>query len=201
LAHEDIAAITDAGGRLDENLARAGVRYFFLPSARRQLAAEIRAQFEAFAKTGLPLDHVNAHNHMHIHPTVLSLIIGIGRDYGLRAVRLPRPPRPPGGGLLAPWIARMRRQIHRAGLVCNDRLLGWHHTGRMDRERVLSLLAGLPEGSSEIMFHPATGTWGGADPAPPGDDFVAEYEALCDPAVAEAVEAAAARLSAFRDLS
>jgi hypothetical protein len=33
------------------------------PRARRQLAAEIRAQFEAFRATGLPLDHVNAHKH------------------------------------------------------------------------------------------------------------------------------------------
>ena len=51
-----------------------------------KLEAEIRAQFEAFQKTGLRLDHVNAHNHMHLHPPVLGLLLRIGREYGLDAI-------------------------------------------------------------------------------------------------------------------
>ena len=42
--------------------------------------------------TGLPLDHVNAHKHMHLHPTVARLIVEIGREYGLAAMRLPYEP-------------------------------------------------------------------------------------------------------------
>ena len=38
--------------------------------ARRQLAAEITAQFAAFRATGLTLDHCNAHKHFHLHPVV-----------------------------------------------------------------------------------------------------------------------------------
>jgi len=79
-----------------------GTRFFFLPQARRQLAAEIRAQFETFAASGLALDHVNAHKHFHLHPTVLSLILSIGRDHGLRAVRLPLESGAPA--FLRPWL-------------------------------------------------------------------------------------------------
>jgi len=32
-----------------------------------QLRAEIHAQFEKFHATGLPLDHVNGHLHLHLH--------------------------------------------------------------------------------------------------------------------------------------
>ncbi|MEO9191466.1 MAG: hopanoid biosynthesis-associated protein HpnK [Acetobacteraceae bacterium] len=77
------------GGQFPSEQFRLGVNYFFRPRARRQLAAEIRAQFEAFAATGLPLDHANAHKHMHLHPTVGRLLIDIGREFGLRAVRVP----------------------------------------------------------------------------------------------------------------
>ena len=63
-------------------IVRAGVRFLFHPAARRELAREIRAQFEAFRATGLPLDHVNAHNHMHLHPTVMDLLVETGRDFG-----------------------------------------------------------------------------------------------------------------------
>ena len=57
----------------------AGFAYFFRPRVRRQLAHEIRAQFERFRATGLGLDHVNAHKHMHLHPTVGRLMLDIGR--------------------------------------------------------------------------------------------------------------------------
>ncbi len=76
----------------DRNMARAGVRFFFLPQVRRQLAIEIRAQFAAFRATGLPLDHVNAHKHLQLHPALADLIIEIGCDYGMKAMRLPAEP-------------------------------------------------------------------------------------------------------------
>jgi len=62
--------LVDADGQFSSNQLRLGINYFFRPAIRRQLAAEIRAQFAAFAATGLRLDHANAHKHMHLHPTV-----------------------------------------------------------------------------------------------------------------------------------
>src|SRR6266699_5092946 len=92
LPRGEIRGLVGADGRFDDRQIRAGLRYFFAPGVRRLLAAEIRAQFEAFRATGLALDHVNAHQHMHLHPTVARLMIEIGRDYGIRAVRLPAEP-------------------------------------------------------------------------------------------------------------
>jgi len=193
-----IPDLVDGTGAFDNNLFRAGVRYFFLPHVRRQLAAEIRAQFDAFKQTGLALDHVNAHNHMHLHPTVLGLMIGIGRDYGLRAVRVPF--EPPGQVFLRPWIALMKARLGAAGIACNDYAFGLRDTGRMDRGRVLPLLARLPEGISEMFFHPATGRWDGIDPEAVSFRFEDEYRALLDPDVRAAVTASGAELIAFRDL-
>ena len=95
LPHAAIPDLVDAKGRFGDRMARDGVRFFFLPWVRRQLAAEIRAQFEAFAANGLPLDHVNTHKHFHLHPTLLRLIIDIGRPFGLRAIRWPNERRTP----------------------------------------------------------------------------------------------------------
>jgi hypothetical protein len=87
--------LVDANGRFGTHMIRDGVRFFCLPRVRRQLELEIRAQFEAFAASGLPLDHVNAHKHFHVHPTILSLVIRIGHEFGMAAVRLPRETGPP----------------------------------------------------------------------------------------------------------
>ncbi|MFQ5764655.1 MAG: hopanoid biosynthesis-associated protein HpnK [Rhodospirillales bacterium] len=198
LAPERIPDLVDGDGRFDGNLVRAGFRYFFLPRVRRQLAAEIRAQFEAFQATGLALDHANAHNHMHLHPTVLRLIVDIGREFGLAAVRLPHEP---GGGIfLAPWIALMKRRLRRNGLRFNDFIFGIRDTGRMDSDALRRTIAALPDGVSEIFLHPATGRWAEMESEAAGFRFEDEFKALVDPAVRAAVAEAGAELIAFGDL-
>ena len=87
-----IPALVGADGWFPSDQAGLGVRFFFLPWVRRQLAREIRAQFEAVAATGLPLAHADAHKHMHLHPTVGRLLMETGREFGLRRVRVPAEP-------------------------------------------------------------------------------------------------------------
>ncbi len=193
-----VAALIGADGEFDRNMARAGVRFFFSPQARRELAAEIRAQFEAFRATGLVLDHVNAHKHMHLHPTVAALVVEIGRDYGMKAMRVPAEPvaalraafpqeryRAP---LYRPWVERLRRRLRRAGLIVNDHVFGLAWSGGMTEERLLRLLPYLPEGLSEIYFHPATGRTAALAAAMPEYRHRDELAALLSPALTARIE-------------
>ena len=84
--------LVDRYGAFRTDIARVGASIFFNPSTRAQAASEIEAQFEAFRATGLRLDHANAHQHFHLHPTIGGLMAGIGRRYGLTAVRGPLEP-------------------------------------------------------------------------------------------------------------
>ena len=59
-----IAALLDEHGRFGDNMVRDGVRFFFLPHVRKQLAREIRAQFDAF------LSHVTDPGRSLTSPTV-----------------------------------------------------------------------------------------------------------------------------------
>lgn len=150
----EIPELVGPDGRFSDHMAREGTRFFFLPHVRRQLAAEIRAQFEAFAATGLKLDHVNAHKHFHMHPTILSLILSIGAEYGVKAVRLPAEP-----GMqwwLTPWVSLMRNRLDRAGIAHNDHIFGISDSGAMDEHALLKALGRLPPGLTEIYGHPAT---------------------------------------------
>jgi len=154
------------GKPLPKNLFAAGVAYFFF--RRAELEREIRAQFEAFAKTGLPLDHVDAHHHMHTHPTVFSTILRVGREYGMRAIRIPREPflaswrasrdrfasRLIWTVFLWPWLTLMRVRARRAGLTVNDAIFGMNDWQAMTADRVLRIIENLPPGTSEIYFHP-----------------------------------------------
>jgi hopanoid biosynthesis associated protein HpnK len=215
LPPEQVPDLVDEAGEFSCDFVRAGFRFFFLPAVRRQLAAEIRAQFEAFANTGLTLDHVNAHNHMHLHPTVLSAIISVGRDFGLAAVRVPYEPplvswRAAGEGLLPrawgslslrPWTALVRARLRRAGIHSNDFVFGLHDSGAMDESRVLALAENLPEGVSELYLHLATGRCAELDRHTPDSRNEAELEAVLSPRVAESLERRGVELVAFSHLT
>ncbi len=210
----DVPALVGAGGEFSARLVRAGFSYFFRPAVRQQLEREIGAQFEAFMKTGLMLDHVNAHNHMHLHPTVLSLIIKIGRPYGLNAVRVPYEPpllswratgKDPGSKILWwvflwPWMHLMKSRLRREGIFYNDFVFGMADSGRMTPGLVLSFVRMIPRGVTEMYFHPAVRRCPEIDRTMPDYQHEEEYRALTSPAVREEVERRAIKRIAFGDL-
>jgi hopanoid biosynthesis associated protein HpnK len=206
-----IPDLVDTNGRFPEDMLRNSLRFATSAAVRAQLAAEIRAQFEAFARTGLALDHVNAHKHFHLHPTVLKLVLRIGGEFGARAVRVPREPlwfasRAGGAGsaagaaCLVPWLANMRRRIRSSGMLCNDQVFGIACSGRLDRNTMLAILAQLPPGITEIYLHPAVATAGPITPTMATYRHSEELQALLDPAVLEARRASQALCGGYSDL-
>jgi hopanoid biosynthesis associated protein HpnK len=189
----EIPELVDAGGQFGSDQLRLGLRYFFRARVRRQLRAEIRAQFAAFAATGLVLDHANAHKHMHLHPTVGAMMLDVGRGFGLRRVRIPAEPpgvmalcgTPVGWGdrVLYRWTGLLRHQARAAGVLTNDYCFGLAWSGHMTAERVRRLLSHLPDGDSEIYFHPAAGRDAVLDRLMPEYEHEAELAALLDAGV------------------
>lgn len=193
----EIPDLVDERGWFPSDQLRLGIRFFFSPRVRRQLAAEIRAQFSAFAATGLTLHHADAHKHMHMHPTVGGLMIHIGREFGLPAIRIPAEPPAVmaacgetsglGSKALYHWTGLLRARAKRAGLRMNDHCFGLAWSGHMTTEKLLRLSAHLPDGRSEIYFHPAARRDGMLDALMPDYEHEAELAALCDPRVRDAL--------------
>jgi len=202
----EVSRLVDAGGRFRDDMGPAAANMFFNARARRELAAEIEAQFAAFAATGLALDHVNAHKHFHLHPTIAGLIGKIGPRYGLRGVRIPvelnhteRDAASPGEGLMRFWARTTRRMFRYWGFLVPDQVYGLRWSGAMTAERLLGLIETLPPGLSEIYLHPATR--GGFAGAAAGYRYGEELAALIDPRVAEAARRPDARLGGYADFA
>jgi chitin disaccharide deacetylase len=194
-------------GSFRTDLAAVGVLLSVSSEARRQLAAEITAQFAAFRDSGLRLDHCNAHKHFHLHPLVGELMIAIGRRFGLRAVRVPLEPLSvlrrvercspwTPARLTLPFALMLRRRLRASGLGTADRLFGLEWSGQMRRERLCGLLRELPPGLTEIYLHPATGPFAGAAA---GYRYREELEALTAPEVIAGCRAGRLRLGGFAD--
>jgi hopanoid biosynthesis associated protein HpnK len=211
LSPQAVPDLVTGKGEFSSHLVRAGINFFFRPKVRRQLEREIRAQFQAFQNTGLLLDHVNSHHHIHLHPTVLGLILKVGREYGMRAMRLPyEPPLPSwrasqkGLGrkillwlFLSPWLALLKNQLKGARVCSNHFIFGLNDSGDMHLDLVLRFLRYLPEGVTEIYFHPAI-----PDIDRKGEDrgHGGEYETLTDPQLRQVLLASGIQHIAFSDL-
>jgi hopanoid biosynthesis associated protein HpnK len=207
LPADQVAGLVDAHGLFRTDMAAAGAAMFFLPRVRRQLEAEIEAQFAAFRATGLALDHVNAHKHFHLHPTIASTILRVGKRYGLRAIRVPLEPRKvlmraepgakiPHAFVTAPWALLSRARFRVAGLRVPDAVFGLAWSGAMTSARLFGLIENLPKGLSEIYLHPATCSYFGSAP---DYRYADELAALVAPRVVEASRNSAIARGGFAD--
>jgi hopanoid biosynthesis associated protein HpnK len=209
-----IPDLVDAHGEFSAHLARAGFKFFFHPGIRSQLEREIRAQFEAFCSAGLVLDHADAHNHMHLHPTILRLMLKVGKDYGLKAVRLPKEPpvrawKASGKALgsrvaswifLCPWMGLMKGLLRRADIRHNDYFFGMADSGAMTLDRVLRFIANVPSGVTELCFHPATRRCAAIDRTMPEYGHEEEFQTLISEPLIRATQGPDIERIAFSDL-
>jgi len=211
---DEVSDLVGADGLFSTQLVRSGFKFFFSRRVRRQLEAEIRAQFEAFKHTGLKLDHVNGHHHMHLHPTVTDLILRVGRDYGLDSIRIPDEPplaalcpsdtelkrRHLQRRLLVPWLKRLRRASAKSRLKQNDLMFGLYDSGALSVEKLVRILAHVPDGVTELMMHPAkdASDTTSKKQATSGQE---EYRALTHPRVTRSIERFDINLTSFGELN
>lgn len=131
----------------DDTAHRAALRS---REGRRQLRAEIAAQFRAFAATGLAWDHVNTHRHVHRFPPVAYLFFREAARWPVRVSRIPYdPPTDPARYLRAVALWRLAGFY---GLSVPDRSIGRDWSVPL----LLELLRTVPPGSTELYFHPVT---------------------------------------------
>ncbi len=202
-----VKGLVDAAGDFSNDQVGASIDYFFSPKQRKQLRSEIRSQFTAFQRTGLTLDHANAHKHMQMHPTIGRMLVQIGATFGCPAIRIPREPAGPlrragtrvgiGGRMLNLWSSMLRARARRAGMQVNDNVFGIAWSGHMTADRLLRLIPNLPPGLSEIYFHPAARRDSRLAALMPEYEHEAELATLLSPDVRQEFEAAGVEFVRF----
>jgi len=163
-----------------------------------------------FLATGLRPTHINTHMHLHAHPVVFPIVAQLGREHGVRFLRVPRedfdsllidrrfPVRKLARALFF-WVLSigLQAKIERANLGHPDAFYGLLQSGHLDERYLMRLLRRLDEGVTEIYFHP------GADDDPilrrwqPDYDHAAETAALLSPRVKKLLHEFGVRLIGF----
>lgn len=124
--------------------------------SRTALREAVRQQFVRYAETGLPLTHVDTHQHVLCLPGVFQVVNDCCREYGVNYLRIPREAAhgAHGGGwkrlvmAMFAWGKRYGRAFHVAGTV---------NSGRWREAELLAVLDRLPQGAmTEIVTHPGS---------------------------------------------
>jgi hopanoid biosynthesis associated protein HpnK len=211
----DVPALVDAAGMFRSNPVATGFRYFFTPGIRPQIEREVRAQIEKYLRTGLPLSHIDGHLNIHMHPTVLSILLQLAPTYGIRALRLPREPL--GISLRLDARASLRKlaeamtfrgliafakpRLREHGIRCPDQMFGLHQSGHVTEPYLLGVLAALPPGTTEVYCHAAVVDAEARRWRPADYESAAELAALTSPQVRAALTAANVERISYRELA
>lgn len=202
LPPEKIPGLVNGRGEFTNRPAGAGMGYFFKRNLRPQLRAEIHEQFAKFHGTGLPLDHVNGHLHLHLHPVIFSILMEDCQKLGIRRLRLTRDclsrSRRMARGqwlyrvshaAIYEWLSsRARKPIRERDLKHAQITFGLLQNARVDEDYVLKLLPELPDGDSELYSHPSL------------DNFKHEFDALVSSRVKDLVQELGIELIRYQDL-
>jgi chitin disaccharide deacetylase len=197
-----IPGLVTARGEFTNKPAGAGFRYFFQRSLHPQLREEVHAQFQRFRATGLPLDHVNGHLHLHLHPTIFRILMADASQLGIKHLRLTFDPlrlnlrlasghfgyRALHAAIFHPLSARAGPALAQRGIRHTAAVFGLLQNGRVDEDYVTRLLPQLPPGDSELYSHPSL------------DEFRNEFDALVSPRAQEQVKKLGIKLIRYQDL-
>ena len=129
---------------------------------------EAMAQILRLQQAGVSLTHVDTHKHTHMFPRVLKSVMRAAQACNIRAIRNPFEPAwsvaaTPGAGLVRTWQVRLLRTlrhsfwklIHEREFTTTDGCIGVAATGTLNEATLRALLNRLPEGTFELVCHPA----------------------------------------------
>jgi predicted glycoside hydrolase/deacetylase ChbG (UPF0249 family) len=205
LSAGEIPTLVDRDGRLPLSyrtvVARGAAGRIDPDDVRREFAA----QLERVAGIGVPITHLDTHQHTHLWPAVAGVVVELARKAGVASVRLPtsRSRGPVGLGVRL-LSGRLRARLQRAGLRTTGDYAGLDEAGALDGPRFAGALRRLARSgaeSAEVNTHPgeageaALGRFGW------GYRWGDELAMLTAPATRDLVGRLGYRLGSFADLA
>lgn len=194
--------VSAQGQEFSHSPVGVGMNYFFRSSLRPQLEEEMAAQFRLFGETGLPMDHVNGHLNLHLHPVVFGVLMRQSQAWNIQRLRLTYDPLGLNLRLASGrWLYRFshalifrllsRRaapSLARRKIRSTSRVFGLLQNSCVHEAYIAGLLPQLPAGDSELYSHPCL------------EKFKDEFDALVSPRVRAIIQDERIELIRYQDL-
>lgn len=132
-----------------------------------EIFTELTAQFEKIMEQNIPITHVDGHQHLHVLPQVLPMVITLMKEYKITKMRIPEESvfffnhtydvkRFIGKTGLSVLASRARTVARRSGIATPRYFWGMMRGGHMTEKDLLQILSKVSHriGTHEIMVHP-----------------------------------------------
>lgn len=134
-----------------------------------EVYAEWDAQIQKIMNTGLPVTHMDGHQHMHMWPHFYPIARDLAKKYHISCMRVPDEDVLFGmkDGHIIRWAAKnglsLLSRMHRPDLKKNhirtdDHFFGMLYGGHLSPERFAEFILQTKPGITEIMCHPSADT-------------------------------------------
>lgn len=178
-----------------------------LEEVRRELAAQLRR----VENTGVPISHVDSHQHMHTLPGIIDIVIDLTKQAGIRAMRTPCTPLFAGsfgglgqlvGRLGLGTLARLAKyKAKKQGLLTPEHFAGIVAGEAVSEAELLHVIHTMKDGTTEVMMHPGIHNDILQQDSGWQHDFEEELRAITSPKVKRALQEENAVPVNFRHLS
>lgn len=207
-----IPTLVDDEGRLPGQYPAFIARFLRGRVSMDEIRTELTAQVAKAAAAGVKITHLDSHQHLHVLPGIIDIVLDLAARFDIKALRIPAEPRFFFGGYpctagrfvgrfgLSSLASLARIKAKRRGFSVPDHFFGMLAGGNMRQQFLLTILDRLPDGASEIMVHP------GDDDAALGAlygwgyHWQEELAALTSPLTRQRLEAGGVKLISFGEL-
>lgn len=205
LSPREIPTLVDARGRFPLSYRTVVARGLAGRLDPADVRREFAAQLERIRGIGVPVSHLDTHQHTHLWPAVAAAVCDLAREHGIRAVRLPsshrRHPVTAGVQVLG---RSLRRRIEAAGLIHPDGYAGLDEAGRLDHARFTAALDRFVAGGvrrAEINTHPGVAGDPDLDRFAWRYDWSGELDLLLAASTRRVVDERGFRLASYAELA
>lgn len=162
----EIPSLVDDKGYLLKEYPQFLARFLQGKIDLSEVRAEFIAQMDKVYASGVRITHIDSHQHLHVLPGIIDIVLDIAEQYHVKALRIPDAPLGFTGG----YSYSLGQLISRAGLVflakiawfrakrrgfkIPDHFLGIVAGGSLKEDCLLNIADKLQNGITEVMVHP-----------------------------------------------
>jgi predicted glycoside hydrolase/deacetylase ChbG (UPF0249 family) len=161
-----IPSLVGEQGKFRKNITAFYLDYMRGNISSEEITLELFAQAEKVLDHGIQITHADSHQHVHILPGILKIVLRICRKFRIHHLRRPSERIHLGNMVPLYRIPRFVQQIV-LNAYCRapgpllvpeftmDNFYGFYDGGSLSKDRLLGIIDGIGRGTSELMCHPA----------------------------------------------
>lgn len=208
-----IPSLTNKDGHLHKEYPQFIARFLQRRVKLSEVRAELTAQMDKVVACGIAITHIDSHQHLHVLPGIIDIVLDIAEKYNVRALRIPAVPLMFTGGypykpaqligrsgllLLAKLAAAKAKK---RGFKTPDHFFGIVAGDSMREDCLLQIIKNLPNGISEVMVHPGDNDRELCTECNWSHHFEEELYTVVSPRISECIRNQKIILATFQDIT